>query len=179
MPNGLVVRRRTCPDIFLAHFPPAQHRSTMVARSAYAILIALLLTSCHSEAPIRTSRGGPFGCGVLPRGWKAWTPLPGDPGVTNSLLLAKDGTLRWNGSPVSERDLRGYVDILKTMNPIPDLDFHAEPGASCTDVQHVQRMIQPACITEHIDKCSQLSVARWRLLEEGRMEYTKLIESEK
>jgi len=77
-----------------------------------------------------------------------------DAGVTNPLLLARDGTLRWNGSLVSERDLRGYVIILKTMNPIPDLEFHAEPGTPCANVQNVQRLMQPACMTEHIAAAS-------------------------
>jgi hypothetical protein len=92
----------------------------------------------------------------------------GDLGVSNSLLITRGGTIKWNGSPVSETDVRGYVDNLKIMSPIPELKFHAESGASCAAVMRLQHLMQPACITDHIDKCIQLNTKQWRPLEEGR-----------
>ena len=53
-------------------------------------------------------------------------PPPVDP-VKNKVVITPDGKILWNGSPISKIQLRQYLDITQTMNPIPEL--HLEPDA--------------------------------------------------
>ena len=54
------------------------------------------------------------------------TPPPVDP-VKNKVVITPDGQILWNGSPINKIQLRQYLDITQTMNPIPEL--HLEPDA--------------------------------------------------
>ena len=52
------------------------------------------------------------------------TPPPVDP-VKNKVVVTPDSKILWNGSPITMIQLRQYLDITQTMNPIPEL--HLEP----------------------------------------------------
>lgn len=132
-----------------------------------------LLVACGSKAPAVKSKPGPFGCGSLPAGWELWEPIEGmgDRGVSNSLLLKSSGELRWNGATVTLEQLRSYSKIIATMNPVPELDFHAEPGTSCALVGKVQRVIERSCNVPPGAKCVQYSVEQWSPLERTRQEW--------
>ena len=53
-------------------------------------------------------------------------PPPVDP-VKNKVVITPDGQILWNGSAINKLQLRQYLDITQTMNPIPEL--HLEPDA--------------------------------------------------
>jgi len=53
-------------------------------------------------------------------------PPPVDP-VKNKVVITPTGQVLWNGSPISLIQLRQYLDITQTMNPIPEL--HLQPDA--------------------------------------------------
>lgn len=52
------------------------------------------------------------------------TPPPVDP-VKNKVVVTPDSKILWNGTPITMVQLRQYLDITQTMNPIPEL--HLEP----------------------------------------------------
>ncbi len=75
-------------------------------------------------------------------------PPPIDP-VKNIVVITHDGKILWNGNPVSQPQLRQYLDITQQMNPVPEL--HLQPEASAryvlvdevlavTKQAHVQKM---------------------------------------
>ena len=75
-------------------------------------------------------------------------PPPIDP-VKNIVVVTHDGNILWNGNPVSQPQLRQYLDITQQMNPVPEL--HMQPDATAryevvdkvlaiTKQAHVQKM---------------------------------------
>ncbi len=45
----------------------------------------------------------------------------------NKVVITGDGQVTWNGQPIQLLQLRQYLEITQTMNPIPEL--HLEPDA--------------------------------------------------
>jgi biopolymer transport protein ExbD len=75
-------------------------------------------------------------------------PPPIDP-VKNIVVITRDGQILWNGNPVTQPQLRQYLDITQQMNPVPEL--HLQPDATAryvlvdevlaiTKQAHVQKM---------------------------------------
>ena len=75
-------------------------------------------------------------------------PPPIEPQKTKVVVTAQ-GQILWNGSPVSQQQLRQYLDITQQMNPIPEL--HLQPDSTAryelvdevlaiTKKAHVQKM---------------------------------------
>ena len=55
-------------------------------------------------------------------------PPPPIDTVKNKVVVSADGKILWNGAPVSQEQLRQYLDITQQMNPIPEL--HLQPDAT-------------------------------------------------
>ena len=75
-------------------------------------------------------------------------PPPIQP-VKNTVVVSANGQILWNGSPVSQQQLRQYLDVTQQMNPIPEL--HLQPDSTAryelvdevlaiTKRAHVQKM---------------------------------------
>ena len=75
-------------------------------------------------------------------------PPPIQP-LKNTVVVSANGQILWNGSPVSQPQLRQYLDTTQQMNPIPEL--HLQPDATAryelvdevlaiTKRAHVQKM---------------------------------------
>jgi biopolymer transport protein ExbD len=75
-------------------------------------------------------------------------PPPIEP-VKNKIVVTANGQILWNGSPVSQQQLRQYLEVTQQMNPIPEL--HLQPDATAryelvdevlaiTKRAHVQKM---------------------------------------
>jgi biopolymer transport protein ExbD len=69
--------------------------------------------------------------------------------VKNKVVVTAQGQILWNGGPVTQEQLRQYLDVTQQMNPIPEL--HLQPEASAryelvdevlavTKRAHVQKM---------------------------------------
>ncbi len=69
--------------------------------------------------------------------------------VKNTVVISANGDILWNGQPVSQPQLRSYLDTTQQMNPIPEL--HLQPDATAryelvdevlaiTKKAHVQKM---------------------------------------
>src|SRR6478752_2466718 len=76
------------------------------------------------------------------------TPPPIDP-VKNTVVVSAQGQILWNGTPITQQQLRQYLDVTQQMNPIPEL--HLQPDATAryelvdqvlaiTKQAHVQKM---------------------------------------
>jgi biopolymer transport protein ExbD len=75
-------------------------------------------------------------------------PPPIDP-VKNIVVVTHDGNILWNGNPVSQPQLRQYLDITQQLNPVPELHLQPEATAryvlvdevlAITKQAHVQKM---------------------------------------
>ena len=75
-------------------------------------------------------------------------PPPIQP-VKNTVGVTAAGAITWNGTPISEDQLRSYLEVTQQMNPIPEL--HLQPDATAryelvdevlavTKKAHVQKM---------------------------------------
>ena len=63
----------------------------------------------------------------LPVNQENQPPPPVDP-VKNKVVVAANGQILWNGTPVSKPQLRAFLDATQQMNPIPEL--HLQPDAT-------------------------------------------------
>src|SRR5947209_17160287 len=77
------------------------------------------------------------------------TPPPPIEPQKNTVSVTAQGQITWNGNPVTEDQLRSYLEITQQMNPIPEL--HLQPDATAryelvdrvlavTKKAHVQKM---------------------------------------
>ena len=75
-------------------------------------------------------------------------PPPIEP-IKNKVVVSAQGQILWNGNPVTQQQLRQYLDITQQMNPVPEL--HLQPDATAryelvdevlaiTKRAHVQKM---------------------------------------
>ena len=75
-------------------------------------------------------------------------PPPIEP-LKNTVVVSANGQILWNGTPVTQPQLRQYLDVTQQMNPIPEL--HLQPDATAryelvdevlaiTKRAHVQKM---------------------------------------
>src|SRR3954466_6268659 len=75
-------------------------------------------------------------------------PPPIDP-IKNTVVVNAQDQILWNGNPVSQQQLRSYLDVTQQMNPVPEL--HLQPDATAryetvdkvlaiTKLAHVQKM---------------------------------------
>ena len=55
-------------------------------------------------------------------------PPPPIDTVKNKVVITAGGQILWNGGPVSQQQLRQFLDITQQMNPVPEL--HLQPDAT-------------------------------------------------
>jgi len=76
-------------------------------------------------------------------------PPPPIKPVSNDVVVTADNQILWNGNPVTQPQLRQYLDMTQQMNPIPEL--HLQPDSTArydlvdqvlavTKRAHVQKM---------------------------------------
>jgi len=77
------------------------------------------------------------------------TPPPPIQPLKNTVGITAQGAITWNGTPISEQQLRQYLEVTQQMNPVPEL--HLQPDATArydfvdevlatTEKAHVQKM---------------------------------------
>jgi biopolymer transport protein ExbD len=64
------------------------------------------------------------------------TPPPIDP-VKNKVVITAAGQILWNGDPVSQEQLRQYLELSQQIQPIPELHLQPEPDAKYVLVDEV------------------------------------------
>jgi biopolymer transport protein ExbD len=72
----------------------------------------------------------------LPQNNQPTAPPPIQP-VKNKVVITPAGDILWNGSPITEIQLRQYLDITQQMNPIPELHLQPDPQARYVVVDRV------------------------------------------
>ena len=77
------------------------------------------------------------------------TPPPPIQPLKNTVGITVQGAITWNGTPISQQQLRQYLEVTQQMNPVPEL--HLQPDATAryelvdevlaiTKKAHVQKM---------------------------------------
>jgi biopolymer transport protein ExbD len=74
--------------------------------------------------------------------------LPHPHPVTNDLEITKTGLLVWNGSPMSDAELRQELRLTQQMDPIPELHLQPDPEARYEVVDQVLGIIK----REHVQR---------------------------
>ena len=74
-------------------------------------------------------------------------PPPIDP-VKNKVVITAGGEILWNGSPVSQEQLRQYLELSQQIQPIPELHLQPEPDAKYVLVDEVLAVTKRA----HVEK---------------------------
>ncbi len=74
-------------------------------------------------------------------------PPPIDP-VKNKVVITAAGQILWNGNPVSQEQLRQYLELSQQINPIPELHLQPEPEADYVLVDEVLAVTKRA----HVEK---------------------------
>jgi len=146
------------------------YASGVIWRVALLLIIATVV-GCTSKSFPNFAAQGSLRCGGLPTGWttqklfvEKLNQVPGivDLGVSNSLLMTKEGTIFWNDKPVTDKTLRKYVDLLREMQPRPMLYVHMEDGLSCRDVETLHQLLAPICTVGN--ECIDTTATEWRQL---------------
>ena len=83
----------------------------------------------------------------LPQDQTNQPPPPIDP-IKNKIVITQAGAVLWNGAPVNEVQLRQYLDITQTMNPIPELHLQPEPEARYEVVDDVLAVTKQAKVSK-------------------------------
>ena len=68
--------------------------------------------------------------------------------IKNKVNVFPDGTVTWNGAPVTDVLLTQYLDQTKGMTPEPELHFQPDPQARYAVVDRVLAVIKRAEITK-------------------------------
>ena len=74
-------------------------------------------------------------------------PPPIDP-VKNKVVITAAGQILWNGNPVSQEQLRQYLELSQQIQPIPELHLQPEPEARYVLVDEVLAITKRA----HVEK---------------------------
>ena len=64
----------------------------------------------------------------LPQNQDTTTPPPIDP-IKNKVVITAAGAILWNGAPVTQPQLRQYLEQTQQMTPVPELHLQPEPTA--------------------------------------------------
>ncbi len=64
----------------------------------------------------------------LPQDQPNQQPPPIDP-VKNKIVITPQDQVLWNGTPITLTQVRQYLDVTQTMNPVPELHLQPEPNA--------------------------------------------------
>ena len=83
----------------------------------------------------------------LPQNQPNQTPPPVDP-IKNKVVITEAGAILWNGTPVTQLQLRQYLDVSQQMDPVPELHLQPEPNARYELVDQVLAITKQA----HVEK---------------------------
>ena len=68
--------------------------------------------------------------------------------VKNTVVVTAAGAILWNGAPISEDQLRTYLDATQQMDPTPELHLQPEADARYEEVDRVLAITKKA----HVEK---------------------------
>ena len=74
-------------------------------------------------------------------------PPPIDP-VKNKVVVTAQGQILWNNSPVTQPQLRQYLDVTQQMTPVPELHLQPEATARYELVDEVLAVTKQARVSK-------------------------------
>ena len=116
-----------------------------------AILAALVLSGCSGEQTY------PERCAARLPGWRQPSDGYGALEGINKVRMLRDGTLRWNGAKITEKQLAELSATSSTLRPTPFTILEIENGASCSDVQKTRKIIdiRAKCTAGELRACGE------------------------
>ena len=106
----------------------------MRGRSSLLALI-FALAGCSMKATYPTK------CDLILSGWMTPADARGDLMLWNRVILRNDGSLRWNGFPVSESVIAQLAHQATTLNPRPITILEIDAGVDCGRVRVIRNLI--------------------------------------
>jgi hypothetical protein len=102
-------------------------------------------------------------CGPPPFGWG--TTRPDATIIKNTVTIpARSGPARavqasptWNGSPVTPQQVREYVELTKSIPPVPTLLLVVSPAADCAEINMFRQMVNEILDCE-LGQCVEVSL---------------------
>ena len=67
--------------------------------------------------------------------------------VRNSLVLERDGALRWNGRTIDDRELAGLLGEVRRTRPEPQMQFEPDANAGYDRTARVLRIVEASGVT--------------------------------
>ena len=131
-----------------------------LARNATLAGLMLLAGGCGHKTTYAS------GCGALPAGWI--TPRQGRGALTmpNVASVAADGSIVWNGRPISTHELAQYLKDAAKLNPVPVTQVKFAAGLDCDVVSNIRRLIVQTADCDN-RKCAEGSGKWWRIGDVG------------
>jgi biopolymer transport protein ExbD len=119
-----------CPD------PVVELNTTPLIDVLLVLLVMLIITIPPATHNVKLDLPGPP-TAVQP-------PNP----VVNNLQITRGGVIFWNGSPVTDGELRQELRLTQQMAPVPELHLRPDPETRYEVVDRVLATIK----TEHVEK---------------------------
>lgn len=106
------------------------------------------------------------GCGAIPAYWVM--PRQGRSVLSTFSLLAvaANGSLVWNGTPISRAKLVRYLQESATLNPRPALQVKFDPGLDCATVSDLRKLVDRAADCAH-GRCAEGNGHWWLISDVG------------
>jgi hypothetical protein len=95
-------------------------------------------------------------CSATPPGWKTNQLQFGDEFSANTIQVEADGSARWNGAGINERQLRRMlVEAARMQNPAPVVILQPVPNAPCSAVIRLRKTIDRALDCSTSGRCGE------------------------
>lgn len=132
-----------------------QHILTMKIGKASLPTLAILFVPAMASAD-------PLTCSAPPANWgKAKDGISHLRGVL-PVIVRRDGTILWNGSPVSDSEFKRYMTAVGSLNPQPQVILDVTNTPNCKRLQQVRIIMTQASICRRL--CSEgANWRRWRI----------------
>lgn len=136
--------------------------ATMKWKNAFLLSLALWTSGCHTKT---TVYGG--GCGARPAGWI--TPRQGHSiwnGV-DTVTVAANGTLEFNGTSISKNNLRSNLQLVRGLEPAVIIHAKFDPEVNCETVSEIRHMMSEILDCQH-GQCAEGEGHWWLIGDVGR-----------
>jgi hypothetical protein len=95
-----------------------------------AVIGACAATSCSGPAPRQE-------CGLADSHWLKSSDEPY--GYALRVNVRRNGSIIWDGHPVSRQDMLRYLTATRALNPRPYLVLEYEAGLDCAELERMRR----------------------------------------
>ena len=118
--------------------------------------LILLVAAATGDAPAYPS----VQCAASPAGWEIQSSGFVVTQAINRVDMKSNGTVLWNGSPVSDEQIAEYITLVASMKPQSFTILSVEPGVDCKRVKMVRQIIDVGANCRRGGLCGE-GAGRW------------------